>query len=177
VPLASSCAGGVKPFHADYPRSDVVTQSLVDRLGARATVAVDRQTAKQVGRLLVTFVLPLLLLANLFALIFAARGGEGSMAEVAGFGRFQRRRQRERAAERTVTFADVAGAEHGHRCGRTADVDGERAPCGGGVDRPDGSPSRHYLTSSRRRGRAHGIASPLDAHAAASGCEDGEAST
>jgi cell division protease FtsH len=112
LPQASSCKGAIHAFHTAYPRSDVVTQSLVDRLGARAPVGVDRQSAKQVGRLLVTFVLPLLLLANLFALIFASRGSESSMADVAGFGRYGRKLRRERAADRSVTFADVAGAGH-----------------------------------------------------------------
>jgi cell division protease FtsH len=112
APDAASCPGPLRAFHTIYPHSDVVTQSLLDRLGARAPVEVDPQSAKQVGRLLVTFVLPLLVLANLFALIFVSRGSEGSVADITGFGRFTRRRQRERAAETAVTFADVAGAEH-----------------------------------------------------------------
>jgi cell division protease FtsH len=111
-PDASSCPGSLRQFHTPYPRSDVVTQSLVDRVGAKAPVEVDPQAAKQVGRLLVTFVLPLLVLANLFALIFMARGTDGSMAEITGFGRFRRTKDRERASERAVTFADVAGAGH-----------------------------------------------------------------
>ncbi|HEV3498204.1 MAG TPA: AAA family ATPase, partial [Actinomycetes bacterium] len=127
TPQAGSCGGALETFQAAYPSSDATTSALIQQLsqvevtdpatGAETTrpgaaVTVDAQTDKQVLRLLVTFVMPLLILANLFALIFMPKGAESSMAEVVGFGRFNRRRQREKAAENAVTFADVAGAGH-----------------------------------------------------------------
>ena len=109
VGVARVCRGEASRFHTIYPRSDVSTQQLIDRVGARAPVDVDRQTDKAVAKLLVTFVLPLMILANLFGLIFLSRGGDSSLAAVTGFGKLGRRRQREKAAGTGVTFADVAG--------------------------------------------------------------------
>ncbi len=123
----ATCGGLVESFQTSYPSSDASTSALIQSLGnvtttdpatgavttmPGAAVSVDAQTNKQVMRLLVTVVMPLLILANLFALIFMPKGGDSSMAEVVGFGRFNRRRQREKAAENAVTFADVAGAGH-----------------------------------------------------------------
>jgi cell division protease FtsH len=103
------CPGGLASFHTSYPSSDVATQELIERLRtAGARVEVDKQTGVGVAKLLSTFVFPLLLLANLFGLIFVTRGGDGSIAEVAGFGSFRRRPSE---PQTRVTFNDVAGAE------------------------------------------------------------------
>ena len=106
-----SCPGELEAFHATYPGSDVATQQLIERLGARAEVVIDPQAAKAVAKMLMTFVLPLMLLANLFALIFLSRGGDSSVAEIAGFGRMAKKRQRDEATVAGVSFADVAGQE------------------------------------------------------------------
>jgi cell division protease FtsH len=108
----SRCAGDVGSFHTSYPRSDVATQELIERLrSAGAKVEVDKQNRVAVAKLVSTFVFPLLLLANLFGLILMAKGGEGSMAEIAGFGSFAKKRKGQGQAEETLTFADVAGAD------------------------------------------------------------------
>jgi cell division protease FtsH len=106
-----SCPGRVGRFRASYPRSDVSTQQLIEQISDQAPVVVDKQTGKGIAKLVVTFVLPLLILANLFGIIFFARGGDDSIAEIAGFGKLGRKRQRERQAGTGVTFADVAGAD------------------------------------------------------------------
>jgi len=121
------CIGRILQFHSSYPRSDVATQQLIQRIGqlqppgqvadqnptpkVGAKVVVDKQTAKAVAKLVATFLLPLLILANLFGLIFLSSGGDRSMADIAGFGTIKRKRQRQRHTGSGVTFADVAGAE------------------------------------------------------------------
>ncbi|MCA1656686.1 MAG: AAA family ATPase, partial [Actinobacteria bacterium] len=98
-------------FHAAYPRSDVATAQLITRLGQSAEVVVKHQSGKEVSRLIITFLLPLMILANLFGIIFvlASSGGDSGLSEVAGFGRFARKGKRKKAAQEEVTFADVAG--------------------------------------------------------------------
>ncbi|MGH9177976.1 MAG: ATP-dependent zinc metalloprotease FtsH, partial [Acidimicrobiales bacterium] len=109
---APACSGPPARFHASYPRSDVSTQALIERLArSGATVVVDKQTGTAVAKLVLTFILPLLLLANLFGLIFLSRGGDSSIADIAGFGKVGRKRQRRRRLATGVTFADVAGAQ------------------------------------------------------------------
>ncbi len=107
----SGCRSGLVSFHAAYPQSDVATQQLIDRLGGRARLEVRHQTGKAVARLVITFVLPLMILAALFGIIFvvAAAGGDSDLAGVVGFGRLGKKQKREKATEDAVTFADVAG--------------------------------------------------------------------
>ncbi len=109
------CTGTVEKFHISYPQSDVATQELIQRIGAPppegagATVEVDKQTGKTIAKLLITFVFPLALLANVFSIIFLSRSTESMIADVAGFGRISKR-QRKREAGTGVSFGDVAGA-------------------------------------------------------------------
>jgi len=111
APGAGSCGGPTTTIHAAYPKSDVATQVLIDSLSnSGAAVVIDTQTTKAMGKLVATFVLPLLILANLFGLIFLSKSGDSSIADIAGFGRIGRGRQRKRHSETAVTFADVAGA-------------------------------------------------------------------
>src|SRR5205823_14226232 len=89
-----------------------VTSFLVQLLSdANASVDVDHQSTKTAVRLLTTVVLPLVILANLFALLVTGgKGGGAGIGEVElfgsiGKGRFGRRRKQ------PITFADVAGAD------------------------------------------------------------------
>jgi cell division protease FtsH len=98
-------AGGA--FHAAYPSSDATTNQLyADLVESGARVRVEAQSGKAAVRLLTTAVLPILLLANLFALLFTARSG-GALGDVEDFGRLDR----EGRVGGAVTFRDVAGAE------------------------------------------------------------------
>ncbi len=95
-------------FHTAYPASDAVASALIEQLeDGGATVTVNRQGGKAALRLITTAVLPILLLANLFALLFAARLGTGAMGQVEEFGRLNS----ESRVGGAVTFKDVAGAE------------------------------------------------------------------
>ncbi len=98
-------------FWVAYPKNDVTTSELIGDLtasGARVTVA--PQPAKAAVRVLLTVLLPLMILANLFALFFSAgRGASTALGEVVSFGQIGKRRAGK--AERAVTFADVAGVD------------------------------------------------------------------
>jgi cell division protease FtsH len=94
-------------FWVAYPKSGTTLANLIATMAASgAHVEVDAQSAKGVVRLMTTALLPLLVLANLFALIFVAGRSRGSMGEVTDFSRLRRRR----AASR-VTFDDVGGLD------------------------------------------------------------------
>jgi cell division protease FtsH len=102
--------------HTAYPANDSTTGTLVSALtDAGARVTVDPQTAKRTVRVVLTVLLPLMILANLFALYFGVgRGGGSALGEVVSFGQLRRRRARGRTgggAAPAVTFDDVAGLD------------------------------------------------------------------
>jgi cell division protease FtsH len=108
VAVGETLDGGT--VSAAYPKSDAVTAQLIEsaREGS-AEVTVDEQGSKQSIRTLTTFLLPLMILANLFALLFlGGRAGASALADVETFGTLNRGRKG--AAPSQVTFADVAGA-------------------------------------------------------------------
>ena len=105
-------AGGApRRYYVSYPSSDAVTALLVEiTTGSGATVSIDPQPAKDVVGTVATFLLPLMILANLFALLFSAsRGGSSGIGEVMTFGTIGNKRRGRDAAP--VTFDQVAGAE------------------------------------------------------------------
>jgi cell division protease FtsH len=96
--------------HAAYPASDAATAQLVaDLAEGGVAVRVDPQVDKAVVGVLVTVVLPLVLLAALFAIVLVATR-EGAGGGVAGFGRF-RGRGAQGHERPEVRFADVAGID------------------------------------------------------------------
>jgi cell division protease FtsH len=99
-------------FSVSYPSSDAVTAYLVEMTTeAGARVSIDPQPAKDVVGTVATFLLPLMILANLFALLFSAsRGGSSGIGEVMTFGTIGKKRQR-RGTSAPVTFDQVAGAD------------------------------------------------------------------
>ena len=100
-------------FWVSYPKSDAATNDLLKSLLATdARVTVDGQAAKGLVRFLAQFLLPLVILANLFAMLFyLVRGGAGGGTEdFLAFGTVGDKRLSSRSKERT-TFLDVAGAE------------------------------------------------------------------
>lgn len=91
-------------FWTAYPTQEGASGPLVEALSETgAVVTVDPQPGKQVTRLLVSGLLPLLVLAALFGLLFA---GDSAGAGVRGFGTLRRGR----AEPPAVGFDDVAGA-------------------------------------------------------------------
>ncbi|HEX2295117.1 MAG TPA: ATP-dependent zinc metalloprotease FtsH [Actinomycetota bacterium] len=107
----SASDGTARRYFLTYPSSDAVTAFLVETTtGAGATVSIDPQPAKDVVATVSTFLLPLMILANLFALLFSAsRGGSSGIGEVMTFGTIGNKRRRGSAAP--VTFDQVAGAD------------------------------------------------------------------
>ncbi|HYP24861.1 MAG TPA: ATP-dependent zinc metalloprotease FtsH [Actinomycetota bacterium] len=104
--------GGSGEFFLAYPSSDAVTAFLVETTTeAGARVSIDPQPSKDVIGTVSTFLLPLMILANLFALLFSAsRGGSAGIGEVMTFGTIGDRRRR-RGGAAPVTFDQVAGAD------------------------------------------------------------------
>jgi cell division protease FtsH len=100
---------GAGTYWATY--RDSITPSLIGLLTeAGAAVSVDAQVGKQAVRAVSTFLLPLMILANLFALLFSAgRGGGSGIGEVQMFGTIGKGKARKGAS--SISFDDVAGAE------------------------------------------------------------------
>ena len=102
-------------FWTTYPASDAETPVLLTTLfqAGVSPVTVDSQTGKLVVHFLSSYMLPLVLLANLFALIFVGVQGTGDsvggLADFASVGKGRGRKGSEQ--EGHVTFADVAGAD------------------------------------------------------------------
>ena len=98
-------------FWAAYPRSDAATNDLLKTLlSSGAEVTVDSQsTARPLVRFVAQFLLPLIILANLFALLFyrVRRAGGG-----------HRRVRRPSASSATSGSAEQQGTHHVRRCGR-----------------------------------------------------------
>jgi cell division protease FtsH len=98
-------------YAVTYPRSDATTSALVERLATSgARVAVDPQVGKGVVRVLVTVLLPLVILADLFALLLTwTRGGSSGMGTLTSFGQIGDRRAG--GDQQRLGFADVAGID------------------------------------------------------------------
>jgi cell division protease FtsH len=110
--IASRAPAGAGRFWVVYPGSDadfVRLSELLSDSGARVTV--DPQNSKATVRAVSTYLLPLLILASFFGLLFTTGRGAGSaIGEVMSFGEVGAKKRR-RGLERAVTFDDVAGAE------------------------------------------------------------------
>jgi cell division protease FtsH len=92
---------------ASYPHSDAYTTQLLDLLGKnKIATSVDSQTGKPTLRAVVQFLLPILILATLFALFATLQREKG--AAFASFSKWTGRKQK--AGDGTFTFRDVAGA-------------------------------------------------------------------
>ncbi|MFN2607373.1 MAG: ATP-dependent zinc metalloprotease FtsH [Acidimicrobiales bacterium] len=107
--IAASGAQPALRFFTSYPSSDAATNDLLKTVysgGARITV--DSQSTKRLVRFLAQFLLPLLILADLFALLFALTRTGGGTREFSLFARLGDRRL---APGGAASFADVAAAE------------------------------------------------------------------
>lgn len=103
---------GSGTYYFSYPASDAAFAGLSDiasRAGAR--IAVDPQSEKMVVRVVSTYLLPLLILANFFGLLFTVgRGGTSGIGDVIAFGVIGNKRQK-RGFTAPVSFGDVGGAD------------------------------------------------------------------
>jgi cell division protease FtsH len=101
---------GAQTVSASFPGNGSATARLIEVLKTSgATVTTDPQTTKARVRQFSFFLLPVLILANLFALLFVGKGsGSGAIGEVTNFGRVD---DGARTGGSHVTFADVGGAD------------------------------------------------------------------
>jgi cell division protease FtsH len=101
---------GTGTFWVSYPKSDTTTGLLLQSLTAvGARVEVDSQPAKATVRLVATVLLPLMILANLFAFLFVGGRSGGALGELRSFGTLRRRGGQVEPPQ--VRFGDVAGAD------------------------------------------------------------------
>ena len=103
---------GAGDFFLSYPTSDAFTAILVATAAdSGASVTIDPQSTKGAVRIVSTFLLPLMILANLFALLFTAgRGSSSGIGEVQMFGTIAKGGKVAKGVK-TYGFADVAGAD------------------------------------------------------------------
>jgi cell division protease FtsH len=102
---------GAGQFVVAYPKTGTAFAALAQLMAASgADVRVDGQTTKTVVRAVSTYLLPLLILACVFALLFATgKGGSSGIGDVITFGTIGKKRHRKGVAAPT-TFADVGSA-------------------------------------------------------------------
>jgi len=92
---------------ASYPHADAYTSQLLDELRRyRIPTTVDSQAGKPTLRAIVQFLLPILILATLFAMFTLLARESGGM--IAAFSKWSGRKQK--AGSGRFTFKDVAGA-------------------------------------------------------------------
>ncbi|HET7481566.1 MAG TPA: ATP-dependent zinc metalloprotease FtsH [Actinomycetota bacterium] len=110
--LIKKAPKGSGPYYLAYPSSDAafgVLSELVISSGAK--VSVEPQTTKTIVRTVQTYLLPLLILASAFGLLFTAgKGGGGAIGEVMTFGTIGAKKQKKGLSAPT-TFKDVGGAQ------------------------------------------------------------------
>ena len=108
----SKAPEGEGSFWVQLPQNGAAFGPLVDSLtAAGASVSVDPQTAKTVVRVISQFLLPLLILAAFFGLLFTAgRGGGSGIGDVMQFGSIGKGKSK-KGASGMVTYNDVGGAE------------------------------------------------------------------
>ena len=108
----SKAPEGAGDFWVQLPQSGAAFGPLLDSLtAAGASVSVDPQTSKAVVRVVSQFLLPLLILAAFFGLLFTAgRGGGSGIGDVMQFGSIGKGKSK-KGAGGLVTYKDVGGAE------------------------------------------------------------------
>jgi len=109
--IVGQLVNGSGTYHIDYSQNGAVASDLYKTLisdGAR--VSMDSQVGKQVERVVVTFLLPLMLLATVFALLLAPGGRSGgSLGDVTDFSQMKRGRVGKKLS--MVTFEDAGGVD------------------------------------------------------------------
>jgi cell division protease FtsH len=99
-------------FWTGVPSSGTVTAGLLDNVqNAGVRVQVDSQSSKQKVKTVATFLLPLMIFANLLALLMSSVGGGSAIGEVATFGSIGQKRLKKGGSEKPITFKDVAGCD------------------------------------------------------------------
>ena len=109
-PALDQYRGGA--YYVDYPSSGPLTSELFRTLQAgQVQVQVDKQTSKQQLKVATTYLLPLLILATVFALLLAPGGKKGSaIGGVADFSTVRDGRVKKGQAQ-GIGFGNVGGAD------------------------------------------------------------------
>src|SRR3954470_6420145 len=98
-------------YYVDYSQNASVSSDIYKSLqsdGAR--IVIDTQTGKQVERLVATFLLPLMILATVFALLLAPGGRSGGgLGDVTDFSQMKKGRVGKKLSK--VTFEDAGGVD------------------------------------------------------------------
>ena len=104
--------GNTRAFWLSYPKSDVAFGTLADRLTADgARVEIDPQTRKVTVHTVTIYLLPLLILAAVFGLLFAGSRGAGSgIGEVINFGSIGGKKGSKSGGSAATNFSDVGSA-------------------------------------------------------------------
>ncbi|MFN2593560.1 MAG: ATP-dependent zinc metalloprotease FtsH [Actinomycetota bacterium] len=106
---------GSGSYWVAYPSDGAFTAILVQMAAKSGSdVTVDPETVKKDVRIIATFLLPLMILANLFALLFTAgKGGSSGIGDVLMFGSIGKGsdKRRKKGLTAAVGFGDVAGAD------------------------------------------------------------------
>jgi cell division protease FtsH len=113
APIAGVPATGpTVSFWLTYPNSDVAFGTLADALTADgARVHVDAQNHKVIAHTITIYLLPLLILASVFGLLFAGAKGSGSgIGEVINFGSIGGKRGKSGTSGSATSFNDVGSA-------------------------------------------------------------------
>src|SRR5437763_8426486 len=102
---------GTPAFYTDFSGNSGAEAELMKQLiSDGVTVRVDKQTGKQTERLVATFLLPLMILATVFALLLApGRGGGSAIGDVTDFSQMKRGRVGKKLSK--VTFEDAGGVD------------------------------------------------------------------
>jgi cell division protease FtsH len=121
LPAGQVAPRSFPPVEVDGVPNDAVTVRAVIPSNGAATaklnevltnggvkLGVDPQHGKAKARFVSMFLLPVLILANIFALLFAGKGGANAIGDVTNFGRVDDSAQ---TGDSHVTFADVGGAD------------------------------------------------------------------
>ncbi|MBV9368893.1 MAG: ATP-dependent zinc metalloprotease FtsH [Frankiales bacterium] len=98
-------------FYTDYSGNSGVEAVLIKQLvDNNAQVQIDKQTGKETERLIATFLVPLMILATVFALLLAPGGRSGGgIGDVTDFSQMKKGRVGKKVSK--VTFEDAGGVD------------------------------------------------------------------
>jgi cell division protease FtsH len=104
-------ASGSPTFYSDYSANAGAESELIKQLvNDGATVQIDKQGGKETQRMVATFLLPLMILATVFALLLAPGGRSGGgLGDVTDFSQMKRGRVGKKLSK--VTFEDAGGVD------------------------------------------------------------------
>jgi cell division protease FtsH len=109
--ILNSDGTSVTKFYTDYSGNSGVEATLIKQLVDNgANVQIDKQTGKETQRLVATFLVPLMILATVFALLLAPGGRSGGgIGDVTDFSQMKKGRVGKKISK--VTFEDAGGVD------------------------------------------------------------------